>query len=59
MVGTISLQEGTDSTALLVDVSTTGSTLSICRIPNGEDTDVNATDFKVCSMMTKGAVNVP
>jgi len=28
-------------------------------VPNGQDTNVNATDFKVCSMPTPGVVNVP
>jgi hypothetical protein len=51
------IQEGTASTSALTDLNA-GNT-SICRIPNGSDTNVNATDFRVCSQFTKGAANVP
>ncbi|MDP1830211.1 MAG: lamin tail domain-containing protein [Archangium sp.] len=57
MVGTVSVQEGTASTLLIADLNTGGG--SVCRIPNGEDTDVNATDFRVCAAATKGALNTP
>ncbi len=52
--GTVSVQEGAASTTGLVDSNTTN--VSICRI--GPDTNTNATDFRVCSAPTPGAVNV-
>lgn len=55
--GVLMIQEGTASTTTLADGPT--ANVSVCRVPNGQDTNVNATDFKVCSMPTPGVVNVP
>jgi hypothetical protein len=55
VVNAVAVQEGTASTAALTDPGAG----SICRIPNGADTDVNATDFRVCAASTKGTVNAP
>jgi hypothetical protein len=51
----VAVQEGAASTAALTDPGAG----SICRIPNGADTNVNATDFSVCATVTKGAANAP
>lgn len=55
--GTISipLQEGAASTAMLADSATDGG--SIARVPNGSDTNVNATDFVFVGTPTPGARN--
>ncbi|MFZ5446914.1 MAG: lamin tail domain-containing protein, partial [Myxococcota bacterium] len=55
--GTVVVQEGTASTTLLADSNTINN--SVCRVPNGADTNSNGTDFAVCSAPTPGAVNVP
>lgn len=52
--GTVSVQEGSASTANLADSNITN--VSICRI--GPDTNTNGTDFQICSAPTPGAVNV-
>ncbi|HEY1086723.1 MAG TPA: lamin tail domain-containing protein, partial [Archangium sp.] len=52
-----SIQEGAAATTSLVDSNTAHA--SLCRNPNGTDTNVNASDFDVCSMPTPGASNVP
>jgi hypothetical protein len=51
------IQEGTAPTTAIADAN--AGNVSVCRIPNGTDTNVNGTDFKVCSQFTKGAANVP
>ncbi len=53
--GTVSVQEGTASTASLADSNTLN--ISVCRI--GPDTNSNGDDFRNCSTPTPGAVNVP
>jgi hypothetical protein len=54
--GTVVLQEGSMSTTALADSNTINT--SICRIPTGQDTNVNGADFKVCSTPTPGATNI-
>jgi hypothetical protein len=51
----VSLVEGTALDAALADSNTT--TLSLCRIPNGKDTNDAATDWKTCSTLTVGRAN--
>jgi cysteine-rich repeat protein len=50
-----SLTEGAGSTATLVDAGAG----SLSRIPNGQDSDSNADDFKLTATTTPGAANVP
>jgi len=52
-MGTVSLVEGTPTTA--ADSNTVNG--SLCRSPNGQDTDDAATDWKFCTTPTPGAVN--
>lgn len=54
--GTVSLREDSRSTAGLVDSTSVEG--SISRLPNGVDTNTNATDFVVSSKPTPGAANV-
>ncbi len=55
--GTVSLVEGN---ALLSSVADSNSAAgSLCRIPDGSDTDDAATDWKFCATTTPGAANVP
>lgn len=53
--GTFSLVEGTPATA--TDNNTTIA--SLCRTPDGNDTDDADTDWAVCNTITPGAANVP
>jgi cysteine-rich repeat protein len=53
--GTFNLQEGADATTNLKDTATG----SLSRMPNGLDTDTNATDFKLTATPTPGAQNGP
>jgi len=47
--------EGTPTTA--IDSNTVAG--SLCRNPNGSDTDNNSTDFVFCATSTPGAANMP
>ena len=49
------IQEGDASTAGLADSNTVQAT--VCRNPEGRDTNINATDFRVVPKPTPGAVN--
>jgi hypothetical protein len=51
----VSLVEGTPTTA--ADSNTV--TLSLCRIPDGQDTNNAANDWTTCTTLTPGAPNVP
>jgi len=51
----VSLVEGTLLPATIADSSTV--TRSLCRLPNGSDTDDAATDWAVCGTLTPGAEN--
>jgi hypothetical protein len=55
-IGAVPVQEGTASSDALADNNSMPA--SICRIPTTQDTNVNATDFKVCGTPTPGAANV-
>ncbi len=52
---TVSLVEGTATTA--VDSNTTVG--SLCRKPNGQDTDQASVDWAFCTTLTPGAANSP
>ncbi|MDI1446996.1 M4 family metallopeptidase [Polyangium sp. 6x1] len=52
-VGTVSLVEGTAFTT--ADSNTL--TRSLCRVPNGADTDNASVDWNVCANLTPGAAN--
>ncbi len=52
-MGMVSLVEGTPTT--IADSNTVDG--SLCRSPNGQDTDDAATDWKFCTTPTPGAVN--
>jgi hypothetical protein len=54
---TIPLTEGAASTSGLKDSNTVAGSLS--RLPDGVDTNVNATDFKFTTTPTPGRPNVP
>jgi hypothetical protein len=54
---TIPLTEGAASTSGLKDSNTVTGSLS--RLPDGVDTNVNATDFKFTTTPTPGRPNVP
>jgi hypothetical protein len=56
VVPNVVVQEGATSTTGLADVNDGNS--SVCRIANGNDTNDNGVDFRVCSMPTPGATNV-
>jgi hypothetical protein len=56
-VGTVSLVEGTALPASVADSNT--MVASLCRIPDGSDTNDAATDWKLSSTPTPGAANVP
>jgi hypothetical protein len=56
-VGTVSLVEGTVLPTATADSDT--ATASLCRIPNGTDTNNAATDWRVCTTVTPGAANTP
>jgi hypothetical protein len=51
----VSLVEGTPTAA--ADTNTDGK--SLCRMPDGHDTNDAATDWVVCSTLTPGAANAP
>jgi hypothetical protein len=51
----VSLVEGTALAATVADSNTTAA--SLCRAPNGQDTDDAATDWKLCTVPTPGAAN--
>jgi len=53
----VSLVEGTPLAASVADSNTVPQ--SLCRTPNGQDTNDAATDWKVCSTLTPGDVNAP
>lgn len=55
--GTVVLQEGAASTTSLSDSNSVNT--SICRIPNGTDTNVNGSDFATCSAPSAGVANTP
>ncbi len=52
----VSLVEGTALPATIADSDS--SIITLCRLPNGSDTNDAATDWKTCSR-TKGAANAP
>jgi hypothetical protein len=52
-----SLVEGAELPATVSDSSSQERTL--CRNPNGSDTDQAATDWAICATPTPGAANVP
>lgn len=56
-VSRVSLKEGAASTGALADSNWTEGTLS--RLPNGQDTNVNATDFRFTTAKTPGGANRP
>jgi hypothetical protein len=56
-VGTVSLVEGTVLPASVADSNTVAG--SLCRIPNGVDTNNASVDWKFCSTSTPGTANVP
>jgi hypothetical protein len=53
----VNVMEGGTSTLALADSDTVSG--SVCRIPNGADTNLNATDFAFCSSSTPGVANIP
>ena len=53
----VSLVEGTALDATVVDDGI-GAT-SLCRLPNGQDTDNANADWKKCSAITVGVANLP
>ncbi len=56
-VGTVSLVEGTMLPATVADSNTAAG--SLCRIPNGADTNDAATDWAFTATTTPGAANTP
>jgi cysteine-rich repeat protein len=57
LTGAVNLVEGTVLPTSVADSNTVPG--SLCRIPNGTDTNNAATDWKFCSASTPGAANVP
>jgi hypothetical protein len=55
--GPVSLVEGTALDAALADSNTAAR--SMCRNPNGQDTNNAATDWTTCATLTPGSANVP
>jgi hypothetical protein len=53
----VSLVEGTPLPASVADSNTV--TRSLCRSPNGQDTNDAASDWTICSTLTPGAANQP
>ena len=53
--GTVSLVEGIALSASTADSNS--ATRSLCRFPNGTDTDNASTDWKACDTLTPGAAN--
>ena len=56
-LGDVSLVEGTALPANVADSNTVPA--SLCRLPDGVDTDDAATDWAPSSTPTPGAANVP
>ncbi len=54
----VSLVEGTALDATIAD-SNTDPNITMCRDPNGQDTNDNATDWKLCTHLTPGTANQP
>jgi len=57
LTGTVSLVEGTVLPIATADSNTIAG--SVCRLPNGVDTNNAATDWKFSGTITPGAANVP
>lgn len=53
----VSLVEGTPLDPGVADTNTAGR--SLCRIPNGGDTNNAATDWTICNTLTPGVANAP
>jgi hypothetical protein len=53
----VSLVEGTALPPTVADSNT--ATRSLCRLPNGQDTNDAATDWAACATLTPGAANTP
>lgn len=56
-LGTVSLVEGTALSPSVEDPDPTPG--SLCRLPNGSDTNDAATDWALSGTPTPGAANVP
>jgi hypothetical protein len=56
-VGTVSLVEGTALPPATADGET--GPASLCRLPNGSDSNDAATDWALCATLTPGAANTP
>ena len=56
--GPVSLVEGTALDASVAD-SNTDPNVTMCRNPNGTDTNNNATDWSLCTHLTPGTANQP
>lgn len=57
ITGTVSLVEGTVLSAMVADSNTAPG--SLCRLPNGSDTDDADTDWRLSAHPSPGAANVP
>ncbi|MEZ4406607.1 MAG: lamin tail domain-containing protein [Polyangiales bacterium] len=57
IMGTVSLVEGTVLATTVADSNMTAG--SLCRLPNGSDTDDADTDWRFSTTITPGAPNVP
>jgi cysteine-rich repeat protein len=57
ITGTVSLVEGQALPTSVADSNTVQG--SLCRLPNGTDTNNAATDWKFCATITPGAANMP
>jgi hypothetical protein len=53
----VSLVEGAPLPATVADSNTV--ILTMCRLPNGTDTNNNATDWTTCATRTKATPNAP
>jgi hypothetical protein len=56
--GPVSLVEGTALDATVAD-SNTDNNVTLCRNPDGTDTNDNATDWSLCTHVTPGTANQP
>jgi hypothetical protein len=56
-LGTVSLVEGTALATSVADSNTAQG--SLCRMPNGQDTNNASADWKFCTTLTPGAPNMP
>ncbi|HEY3353545.1 MAG TPA: lamin tail domain-containing protein, partial [Polyangia bacterium] len=56
VTGAVSLVEGTLLPATVADSNTVQG--SLCRLPNGVDTNDAAADWKLCATLTPGAANI-